>query len=205
MRLVLLGVTGGGKSTLGNTILRKKRFLSRTSKTSKCTIESVEMKCESAAENVNGIEVKVVDTTGFNDLFRAKDEIKEVATSIKLLAPGPHVFLIVLNPTRFYSTDRRFLKDIEALLGTEVLYKYAMVVFTRKMEIDFDMDWQSIHEFVRARCCDEVQQFISKCNNRVIAVENLCSKVAKDAESERVLNFVGDLIQNNNNSYYKCA
>ena len=171
---------------------------------SKCASESVTAICERQESVVNGKRIIIVDTPGFQDTSRSVSEIQqEVAKAVKHLSPGPHAFLIVLNPSRFFPSDKKCLKDIENLFGSDLFYKHAMVVFTRRNEIYADDDWDSIEHFIDARAHDDVKEVIEKCGNRVTAVENVgLDRSRKLEESKQVLQHVSSLVSKNSNSCY---
>uniref|UniRef100_A0A674A701 AIG1-type G domain-containing protein n=1 Tax=Salmo trutta TaxID=8032 RepID=A0A674A701_SALTR len=93
IRVVLLGKTGGGKSSAGNTIFGQDDvFLSDSSSTSST------QKCKAQTKNIKGRNITLIDTPGFFDTDIPEEELKpKIVKCITECAPGPHAFLIVLK------------------------------------------------------------------------------------------------------------
>ncbi|KAK3085415.1 hypothetical protein FSP39_002974 [Pinctada imbricata] len=194
MRIAIIGVTGAGKSALANTILMEKKFLSLPS------CESVTEKCQKEITRFENRSVVVVDTPGFNDTRMEKRHLikKEVSTCILMLEPGPHAFLIVLNPNRFLEEERKCLTNIEHLFGAKEFYKFCIVVFTREKEI---LDaFRSVEEFISRNTCSDVKDVVRKCSNRVMTVENLTP--FSELKKELILNRIKDLTLKNREAYF---
>ncbi|PVD23999.1 hypothetical protein C0Q70_17276 [Pomacea canaliculata] len=97
IRVVLLGKTGAGKSSLGNTPLGEDKFEIGRGLSSGTEV------CQNAHAELDDMCLQVTDTPGLCDTHRPEEEVlREVAKSVAIAGPGPHVVLLV------FRCDRRF-------------------------------------------------------------------------------------------------
>ncbi|XP_078020918.1 GTPase IMAP family member 7-like [Epinephelus lanceolatus] len=159
-RVVILGKTGVGKSSLANTIFGEKPFKVDHS------LNSETRKCQAETRSVNGRNITLVDTPGFFDTERSEEELKpEILRCIIECAPGPHAFLIVLKVEKFTKQEQDVINKIHQYFSEEV-FKYATVVFTHGDQLK----GQTIEETVRRN--KALSDLVKKCGGRCHVIDN---------------------------------
>ncbi|CAF1261696.1 unnamed protein product [Rotaria magnacalcarata] len=205
IRLVLLGKTGLGKSSLGNLLLGSTE--AQHSFEALPTTQSVTDKCVVGQACVDNHELIIIDTPGFFDTRdktaqQKKATRKEIAKSIQESAPGPHGFLIVLAVGRFTLEEQKSIVKIKKMFSPNVL-KYCTAVFTGKERLDYARI--SIEQQID-KSEQNLKDFLKECGGGYTAVNNLETDPNKRKEMQQdVLQCVINMIKNNGNNHFTNA
>ncbi|XP_038141086.1 GTPase IMAP family member 7-like [Cyprinodon tularosa] len=161
LRILLLGESQNGKSSLANTIFGEAIFKVKEFNDAKS------FTTEAKTKFVNGRNFTLIDTPGLFDSGRPQKTVKsELMRCMIESAPGPHIFLIILKVEKYTEQEKDVIAKIRRHFSDDAL-KYVALIFTHGDQLPEGMNIQQY-----AAQSDGLWELVQKCGGRCHVFDN---------------------------------
>ena len=168
MSILMIGITGHGKSALSNFIFQEDVFQSDLG------FLPVTLQATKRSKTIQGVNFNIVDTVGFSDDPSLQEHhLDQIGSALDLFSNGIDAIIFVIKSTERFSVD---ISIILTGLGNADIWDHCFVAFTNSKELANTESGQisKIKQMLANPSCPESLTSLMKIvNNRYMVVESL--------------------------------
>lgn len=190
----MIGRAGAGKSASANTLFGRHIFLEAR------WGRFHTMHCQRAVVSRFGLKLDVLDTPGFlldADITSPKVH-RELAKTIGMSSPGPHIFVFVLPTPHMHRCDVEIFQKFVHVFGEEVL-NYTILLFSKVDDLDyFSLTKQA---FVLSAPA-EWKGIMRACHYRCVWFQNKSPTIDKELMAKTFIETMETVVDRNLGQYF---
>ncbi|CAL1542377.1 unnamed protein product, partial [Lymnaea stagnalis] len=191
--LLLIGGIGNGKSALGNTILRRKAFISESG------LDAVTRRVSCEVSEYNGHIIKVVDCPGVEYKCHWTEKsfdsvVNALKDAITINPRGyPAFILVVRYGGRFTDEDQDVIDFLKNIFGDSFVKDFCILVLTCGDLFNWEVESEGFQDW-----CNKQQghfkELVKECCNRVVLFDNRTKDTStQDAQLNALITVVDNL------------
>ena len=166
--IMVIGVTGSGKSTVCNFFLNQKVFITKGGAV------SVTAKSDAHSGTVLGKRVLFVDTPGFSDTYESEEQrMRDLGRALYFTQAGVHAIVICFNGTARFDLATEGVVNALDQLGT--FWPHAFILYTHADDMGSteNEQKQQIYQWVNdPRCPKRLKWLLQQVQYRFMTVES---------------------------------